>query len=80
MILVAASIAEAQRRMEQSALPIDWIMIDAAVSDGLSFAEEIRTRRPEIGVLFTAGYPFESRFRVLQKPFDVGALWAALAR
>ena len=81
MMLVAGSIAEARQRLELSALPIDWIMVDLAVSDdALSFAEETSTRHQEIGILLTAVSPLDSKFRLLQKPYGAGDLWAALAR
>ena len=81
MMLAVGSIAEARQRLDQSAIPIDWIMIDPAVGeDVLSFAEETRTRHPEIGILFTADSPLDSGFRHLTKPFGTRDLWAALAR
>ena len=81
MMLVAASVAEARQRMEQSGLPIDWIMIDVEMSEGVvSFAEETRKRHPDIGIVLTSASPFDSEFKVLRKPFSVGDLWAALAR
>ena len=81
MMLAAGSIAEARQRLEQSAVPIDWIMIDPAVGDdALSFAEETRNRHPGIGILLTSDSPLVSGFRHLQKPFGTGDLWAALAR
>lgn len=81
MMLDADSIAEARRRVEQSALPIDWIMIDMAMGEeALSFAEETRDRHPEIGILLTAASPLDTEFRLLQKPYGTGELWAALAR
>ena len=81
MMLAAGSIAEARQRMEQSAVPIDWIMIDPAVGDdALGFAQETRIRHPGIGIVLAAASPLDSEFRFLQKPFGVGDLWAALAR
>jgi CheY-like chemotaxis protein len=80
LVLTAASAAEARRCLEQCALPIDWILIDlTSVGDGaLAFAAEVRSSNTQIGILLTVDSPFESEFKLLQKPFVDRDLWSAL--
>jgi hypothetical protein len=79
MMLTASSTEEAWRRLEQSALPIDWILVDVQDDGALSFATELRRRNPTIGILLTVNPPFASDFRMLSKPYGIRELWAAMA-
>ena len=81
MMLTASSIEEAWQRLEQSAIPIDWILVDLNHGGGetLNFAMEVRRRNTELGILLTVDTPLESEFKQLQKPYDTRELWSAMA-
>ena len=79
MMLTASSTEEAWRRLEQSALPIDWILVDVQADEALSFATELRRRNQTIGILLTVDSPLVCDFRMLSKPYGIRELWAAMA-
>ena len=80
MMLTASSTDEARRCIQHCALPIDWVLIDVTcVGVGaLNFAAEVRSAHGQMGVLLTVDSPFESEFRLLQKPYAARDLWSAL--
>ena len=82
MMLIASSVEEARQRLEQSAIPIDWILIDVDCGgDSASrFAGEVKRKHMELGILLTVDTRLESEFKQLQKPYDTRELWAAMAR
>jgi len=81
MMLTASSIEEAWQRLEQSALPIDWILVDLdhAGAEALTFAAEVRKKNRDLEILLTTETRLDSDFKQLQKPYGTRELWAAMA-
>jgi hypothetical protein len=79
LVLIANSVAEARRWLEQRGVPVDWLLIDLGMEDALGFAQEIRTRHGEIGVVLSGGSLTETGFPLLSTPYSVNELWAVFA-
>ena len=84
-VVRAESGAEALRHLQQG-IAVDLLFSDIVMPggiDGLSLAQICRERFPEIMVLLTSGFSdaaqaADGRFDILRKPFELGALEAAL--
>ena len=81
LVLTAASAAEALSRLEQCAIPIDWVVIDTSADDAAgarSLAAEIAARNSQIGILLSVESPFDCEYRLLLKPYAARDLYATL--
>ena len=79
LVLIANSVAEARRWLEQQGVPVDWLLIDLGMDGSLGFAEEIRTRHGEIGIVLSGSSLAETGFPLLSTPYSVNELWAVFA-
>jgi len=84
-VVRAENAAEALRHLQQG-VEVDLMLSDIVMPggmNGIDLAEACKERYPGIPVLLTSGYSeaareAEDRFVILRKPFELGALEAAL--
>jgi DNA-binding NtrC family response regulator len=78
---------KALERLESSAEPVDLLLTDIVMPDGmngLDLAQEAMARFPGLPILLMSGYndtaawPNETRFRILRKPVPFAELEAAV--
>jgi DNA-binding NtrC family response regulator len=89
-VLLAASADEAIRISTSPATSIDVLLTDLSMpgGSGISLATEIRAQRPDIAVVLMSGWQVEEpvagipggEVEVLQKPFELSVLAAAVER
>jgi two-component system, NtrC family, sensor kinase len=81
----ASNTAEALQRVQSEGVDLVLSDILMAGMNGIALAREIREQAPRVPVLLMSGYSdalqsAEAEFAVLRKPFDLGALEAAIRR
>jgi DNA-binding NtrC family response regulator len=89
-VLLAASADEAIRISTSPETSIDVLLTDLSMpgGSGISLATEIRAQRPDIAVVLMSGWQVEEpvagipggEVEVLQKPFELSVLAAAVER
>jgi DNA-binding NtrC family response regulator len=89
-VLLAASADEAIRISTSPETSIDILLTDLSMpgGSGISLATEIRAQRPDIAVVLMSGWQVEEpvagipggEVEVLQKPFELSVLAAAVER
>jgi DNA-binding NtrC family response regulator len=89
-VLLAASADEAIRISTSPDTSIDVLLTDLSMpgGSGISLATEIRAQRPDIAVVLMSGWQVEEpvagipggEVEVLQKPFELSVLAAAVER
>jgi len=89
-VLLAASASEAIQISTAADASIDVLLTDLSMPgrSGISLAVEIRARRPDIPIVLMSGWPLDApvagvpgaEVEVLQKPFELTALTAAVER
>jgi two-component system response regulator RegA len=82
-VLFAHTVKEAWALLEGHDGGFDRALIDLTLQDGdgLDLATAIHLRYPAIGIILTSGggYLVAADFGVMQKPFTLDQLWAAIA-